>query len=293
MSEKKRPTPVIAVLNMKGGVGKTTLAANLFREVHRKLPNPAKTLLIDFDAQFNLTQLLITVEAYEKARLSNRTIWGILQPDPAASVFATSANTAFDFNRFSEFTKILEKATHGTRELHLLPGDFRLATLNLREKESDLKIPRKLFSDLIAYGREHFQLVVVDCNPSSSFLTRTAIENATDLLVPVRPDKYSVIGLQMLDDYMRNILKLSAPPDLNVIMNASKGAPPGIESAIRADITFGKKVLQAGIPYSKILEARRDYTGFATDRRVRFVGRLQSALSIAADEIIKKTGLPT
>ncbi len=55
MARRNKEAPVVAVLNMKGGVGKTTIAGNLSREIFRT--KKIHTLLIDLDAQFNLTQL--------------------------------------------------------------------------------------------------------------------------------------------------------------------------------------------------------------------------------------------
>ncbi|MEP6664250.1 MAG: ParA family protein, partial [Verrucomicrobiota bacterium] len=65
MSHQTQLSPVVAVLNMKGGVGKTTISANVFRELYRRIGKEKKTLLIDFDAQFNLTQSVITEKGYE------------------------------------------------------------------------------------------------------------------------------------------------------------------------------------------------------------------------------------
>ena len=61
MSSDRRPSPVVAVLNMKGGVGKTTVTAAIFREMHRT--KRRRVLLVDFDPQYNLTQLLVGVAA--------------------------------------------------------------------------------------------------------------------------------------------------------------------------------------------------------------------------------------
>lgn len=61
---KKKLGPVVAVLNMKGGVGKTTISANVFRRLYYKYR--VGTLLIDLDPQYNLTQALFTRPNYDK-----------------------------------------------------------------------------------------------------------------------------------------------------------------------------------------------------------------------------------
>ena len=54
----KKYVPVVAVLNMKGGVGKTTLSSNVFRQMFDRQKHGI--LLLDLDPQFNLTQTLFT-----------------------------------------------------------------------------------------------------------------------------------------------------------------------------------------------------------------------------------------
>jgi len=71
-------TPVIAVLNMKGGVGKTTISAHVMRVLYRTLKK--RTLLVDFDPQFNLTQTVVPESAYEKYKQENRTILSVMEP---------------------------------------------------------------------------------------------------------------------------------------------------------------------------------------------------------------------
>ena len=76
MCEAKKDGKVISFINMKGGVGKTTLAINigytLVKHFHKDV------LLIDMDPQFNATQALITksssIEAYQELRKNNKTI---------------------------------------------------------------------------------------------------------------------------------------------------------------------------------------------------------------------------
>lgn len=85
---KARPAPVVAVINMKGGVGKTVLSANVFREVFAS--KKVRTLLVDFDAQFNLSQLLLTYAEYGGLRDAKKTVFHILEAPLPESVFAVS-----------------------------------------------------------------------------------------------------------------------------------------------------------------------------------------------------------
>ncbi|RYF48811.1 MAG: ParA family protein, partial [Cytophagaceae bacterium] len=48
----------------------------------------------------------------------------------------------------------------------------------------------------VEQARKSRDLICIDCNPSSSFLTLCALLTATHVLIPVRPDRYSMLGLE-------------------------------------------------------------------------------------------------
>ena len=73
---------VISLINMKGGVGKTTLSTNICDCLSRR--NNKKVLLIDIDPQFNATQCLFTGEEYIKHLTENK--------DTIVSVFEEKRN---------------------------------------------------------------------------------------------------------------------------------------------------------------------------------------------------------
>ena len=79
------PAPVCAVLNMKGGVGKTTLSVNVFRQMYSD--NKLSVLLIDLDPQYNLTQQLFTQERYDNAVEEGRTSLRLFEPAPVSDFF--------------------------------------------------------------------------------------------------------------------------------------------------------------------------------------------------------------
>lgn len=296
MPSKKPLAPVVAVLNMKGGVGKTTIAANIFRELYRMMPGKCKTLLVDFDAQHNLTQQVVSRKKHEDLEKERRTLWHLFEPTNPPNLFEVSESKRTDVGDYSAFLYELKKDT-ADDQLLLLPGDFRIALLNLREKPESLDMPRKRFQDFIRKARLDCALVVLDCNPSSSFLTRSAIEAATHLLVPVRPDRYSILGLELLDQYMA-YLPLPHPPEMIVIMNATKSHGSSVEAELRRHPKFGTTVLATRIPETDVLVARAEYTGFGADRTARGTTRrvpysqiTRTILTDAAREIGKRLKL--
>src|SRR5688572_3647947 len=73
---------------MKGGVGKTTITANVFRELYRRLHK--NILLIDFDPQHNLSQLILTRTQHETIQSESKTLWDAVRPDQGLDLFSVS-----------------------------------------------------------------------------------------------------------------------------------------------------------------------------------------------------------
>ena len=257
--------------------------------IYRRIGSGKKTLLVDFDAQFNLTQSVVTETRYETLKNDKKTIWSVLEPPTPVSVFNTSASDFEDCGPWNNYTIVL-KSTSVKDELHLLPGDFQMAELNLRENPQSLALARKRFNGLIEGARKECALVVLDCNPANSFLTRCAIENATDLLIPVRPDKYSVLGLKMVAQYVQKIRPVSHRPQLHVIFNGVDRSISSVETEVLADATFAPMTSERGFG-PRVLTARPDYTGFGVDRGVRHSATTRAVMRAAADELAKRLGL--
>jgi len=289
-------TPVVSVLNMKGGVGKTTISANVFRalfSIHKK-----KTLLIDFDPQYNLSQLLLTQIDYEQLYSEKKTLWHVINPEETPSIFHISEN---DFMHPSDVSTYVKRLRFLRGESHisldLLPGDFRAVRINMMTEPTALRVRRQRFHAFVEQARTVYDLVVLDCNPSSSFMTRTAIEEATHLLIPVRADRYSILGLQMLIDYIHELPNLERIPDTMIVFNNLPGTIGGSQQEIidelRAHPEHGPRTLAAVVRYSKLLEAKPDYAGFAVDRGGPYSGTIARRLNAVAVELGSRLRLTT
>lgn len=275
--------PVVAVVNMKGGVGKTTVAANVFYELYRT--RGVSILLVDFDPQFNLTQSLLTQADYSEVLEQHRTLHFALTPTLHDSFLAVTDTDHEDPGLLDKYVWNLKRASRKKASVDLLPGDFRLSRLNLTENSSALRVPRARFSRLIQEAREQYGVVVLDCNPSSSPMMRMAVEQATDLLVPVEPDRYSRLGLDMIDDYARSLPGRAAPPTLHVVANnVDPKVQTQFESDIRADEVFGDRTLVSRIRTTKILESTRSHAGFAVDRGGPYSAVVTTELRAVASE---------
>lgn len=265
---KKKMCPVIAVLNMKGGVGKTTISAHVFRHLYSHLKK--RVLLIDFDPQFNLTQAVMPQAEYENHKAAGRTIFSVMEDSASPSIFKVSSNLGPP-PALDKVSVKLRRFLGADPEINLLlvPGDFDLVKYSMIGDGKILEPVKNRFLGFIEACRHQRDLVCIDCNPSSSFMTICALQAATHVLVPVRPDRYSMLGLKMLNRFISELPQLGKKPELIVLLNGVKpsGYDPTVENTLRSDPDFGPVTLANSLHVSKVLEATVGYTGFATDKR--------------------------
>jgi chromosome partitioning protein len=242
----KKTAPVVAVLNMKGGVGKTTLSAHLMRVLYLKLMK--KTLLIDFDPQFNLTQTVVTQTRYEKLKQANQTILAVMESAPLTSLFTVSSNST-PVPGMADVSIQMKAVTSGAAELRLVPGDFGLVKYSLIADQNSLAPVRSRFEQFVSSARDEMDLVCIDCNPSSSFMTICALQVATHLLVPVRPDRFSILGLELLEKFVAGLPTLLTKPKFIIVLNGipRTGYDPTVENILRSHPDFGSRTLSTPI----------------------------------------------
>jgi len=289
---RKGLAPVIAVINMKGGVGKTTISAHLFRVMFEILR--VGTLIIDLDPQFNLTQAVFTRSRYDSLKKRNKTVYQALEPYPSSGLFTIRTSLEPPPRPIDIGEPLWYVPNTDPREsLVVIPGDFDLVKYNLMHDNRKLEAVQQRFSDFIKMARHDYKIVVIDCNPSSSFLTLCALHACTHMIVPVRPDRYSILGLELISDFVDGIPTIIKKPDIIVVLN---GVPrnnykPKVENDLRAHRVFGTLTLANRIYESGLLVANPDYTGFATDRRVSHRRQLMRELNSVAIELSQRLGL--
>jgi chromosome partitioning protein len=262
----KKKCPVVAVLNMKGGVGKTTITAHVFRHLYMQLAR--SVLLVDFDPQFNLTQQVLPQSDYENYKAAGRTIASVMEDNAPPSIFKISSKLGPPPALGDVTVKLRHFTSKPEINLSLVPGDFDLVKYSLIGESKVLQPVKSRFLEFMEGARTQRDLICIDCNPSSSFMTICAIEAATHVLVPVRPDRFSILGLKMLSKFIRELPELTSQPKLIVMLNGipSTKYDATVENTLRSDPDFGPVTMVSSLHTSKVLEASVGYTGFATDK---------------------------
>lgn len=187
----------IAFMNMKGGVGKTTLAVNLSYTLAHSFGK--KVLLIDVDPQFNASQSLISNPAYtahiEANRPTTRDIF-IPQAGPVSTLSGTAPASRQSISLREFIISGGGPFVRGGR-LDVIPS--RLSLIEVAESQRQTEALLKRFIQEKAQG---YDFVFLDCPPTISVFTQAAFLACDKYLVPIKPDPLSVVGLPLLERWM-------------------------------------------------------------------------------------------
>ncbi len=184
----------VALINMKGGVGKSTLCVNL--AWYCALPDDSKrVLVVDLDPQFNASQYLLGAQEYERLlNAKTPTVWDIFERNTRTPSVprATLDVPAVVHPHWAE--------PSGPGRLDVILSRLELAfslKTPYQGKERELA---KVIEEL----EGEYDLVLIDCAPTESILTTAAYLCSDYLLVPVKPEYLSAIGLPLLVQSMRD-----------------------------------------------------------------------------------------
>jgi len=211
-------THVFAVVNQKGGVGKTTTAVNLAASF---AASERRTLLIDIDPQANATSAF-------GARVGERHIYDAL----------IGRCVMKDLVQPTEL-RYLQLVPSGRA---LYGAEVELVSMPNRERRLE-----QALGDL----RDAYELVIVDCPPSLGLLTLNALTAADGVLIPMQCEYYALEGLAGLLDTIE-LVRRQLNPSLAVdgivltMMDPRNNLSGQVEGEVRRH--FGSRVFRSAIP---------------------------------------------
>ena len=227
-SKKAKETRVIAIINQKGGVGKSTTAVNLAAALGEQ---GQKTLIVDFDPRGNSTSGF----GIEKENLNQCVYDALLHDVPAEDL-------------------VLET---GSKKVFVIPATIQLAGAEIELVSAMARETR--LKDLLEPVRNEFDFVFIDCPPSLGLLTINALTAADSVLIPIQCEYYALEGVTKLLESMRMVKnRINKDLDTFGVLMTMYDSRTSLSNQVVDEVRnyFGDKAFKTLIPRTvKISEA--------------------------------------
>lgn len=259
---------------MKGGVGKTTLTKEIgYNLAHQR---SKRVLLIDIDPQINLTQAVFGYYNFAQSEDIKKKIENLEAEDAPKEEMPKHPEKKLNKNK----AKRLKKIKVSTKSInHLFQGTTASSSepsMIIQELDSNFSIipgelgiefiTRNLNSNQIENGifdfirknklRDQFDFILIDCPPTYSSYTVGALKPSDYFIIPVHPEIYSLLGVDMLLNVVENVVKendlyFDGKPlrDLGVIFTDIDKSPSKWTIDFMDDMRTSEALKQKGVTF--------------------------------------------
>ena len=206
MDKTKRRGPVcISVINMKGGVGKSTISALLGRHGFHRLR--LNVLAIDLDPQANLSQAYM--------RHNYRAFLAKKMPSivEVFSGYHPPSETRESPSPLEVDDVVVDISERENSRLQLIPSRFDFSDHLIEHAKPNPQV----LSRYISSNFQDSDLIIIDCAPTESVFTQAAYHASRYVLVPVRPEFFATIGFPLLQQSISQFRRKNRGHKIDVI----------------------------------------------------------------------------
>lgn len=253
---------VVTVMNMKGGVGKTTVCAHLagmlalFEYGGRR----RRVLAIDYDPQFNLSQMYIPPPRYFALEKEGKTSLAILK-DHETKVAPFRLDVPG--NQVPPPPGALAYGIYGSGGkggLDLVPSTLDLMYIALGQTTKRTTTYEERFRKFIDACRALYDVVLIDCHPAGSILTKTSLANSDHVIIPVLASQFSNRGIALMREFIESVQRQLS---FHIVFNNNGTRSLNVvEDVIRADPRYAKHCLVGSLKRWKALSDPMGGQGF-------------------------------
>jgi len=266
----------IAVMNTKGGVGKSTLVLALAETLSAQFRK--NVLIIDSDSQASVSTMLLTAANLHRLQSEGLTVVDLL-------VTSVLNKQEVEWPRFvvGGVSDVDE-----ARTVYLIPSDMQL-TLFEREvsKESLHQQLRSGIHTLLGSVRSVFDVVFIDCPPGLSVLTESWLREADFHFSPTKPDYISTCGLEVLRRFKSLNPEMGFAENLGVCINMKEGHSP-VDAEYHRWLTSNadNRCFAHTVPRTSALQHASHLTAVERSYVAKYPGDSGTAIKAIAEELL-------
>ena len=268
----------IAVMNTKGGVGKSTLVLALAETL--SVFHGKNVLVIDGDAQSSVSSMLMTIANLHKLQSQGLTMVDFL----VASVLN---NQPADWTRY-----VVRNVSDvdDARSVYLLPSDMQL-TLFEREvsKENLHARMRAVIGSVLTDARRVFDVILIDCPPGLSVLTESWLREADYHISPTKADYVSICGLEVFRRFKTLNPEMGFARNMGVIVNMKDNQSPADEDYhnwLRSDAE--NRCFTQAIPRLNSLQDAARFLTIERSYAAKYPGAVGQAMRALSAEVVER-----
>ncbi len=268
----------IAVMNTKGGVGKSTIVlavAETLSAFHGK-----NVLVIDSDSQASVSSMLMTVPSLYKLQSEGLTVVDYL-------VATVLNDTATDWKKF-----VVRNVSDvdDARSVYLIPSDMQLTLFEREVSKESLHVKlRTTIGTLLAEAEKVFDVVLIDCPPGLSVLTESWLREASLHISPTKADYVSICGLEVLRRFKALNPEMGFADSLGVVVNMKDRMSPADEEYHRWLRDNGdNRCFAQALPRSNALQDAARFHSYERSFQAKYPGEVGHALRALTVEILER-----